>query len=97
CAVFLSTLHFIKKHGAVGRPPEPEDLANLARVGEHLKTHAAHLLSLGRPGPDHAECLDLREIVTGTLAMLRLVGRTKYVEVDVHLPDAAVPVTVNRT
>lgn len=97
CAVFFSTVHFIKKSAATGQVPEAEDLANLARVGDHLKTHAAHLLSLGRPGPDHAERLDLRDVVTSTLAMLRLVGRTKVVEVETILPPACVAVTVNRT
>jgi C4-dicarboxylate-specific signal transduction histidine kinase len=66
-------------------------------VGEHLRVHAEHLLSLGRPGPDHAESLDLREVVTGTLAMLRTTGRAKYVEIESELPEAAVQVTINRT
>lgn len=97
CAVFFSALHFVKGNAAEGKPPEDEDLAQLARVADHLKMHAAQLLSLGRPGPDHAERIDLREIVNGTLAMLRLTGRTKRLDVQARLPEEAVPVTVNRT
>ncbi len=97
CAVFLGTMHFVQENATLGRPPEPDDLVQLLRVGEHLRVHAEHLLSLGRPGPDHAESLDLREVVTGTLAMLRTTGRAKYVEIESYLPETAVQVTINRT
>ena len=35
-------------------------------------------------------------MVEGTLAILRLAGETKYVNVETDLPDREVPVTVNR-
>ncbi len=97
CAVFLGTMHFVQENAAVGKPPEAEDLVQLLRVGEHLRVHAEHLLSLGRPGPDHAESLDLREVVTGTLAMLRATGRAKYIDIASELPGDPVLVTINRT
>jgi C4-dicarboxylate-specific signal transduction histidine kinase len=97
CAVFLGTLHFVQENAAQGRPPEPDDLVQLLRVGEHLRVHAEHLLSLGRPGPDHAESVDLRDVVTSTVGMLRTTGRAKYVEMETDLPSAPVQVTINRT
>jgi signal transduction histidine kinase len=95
--VFVSAFALVREAAAAGEPPDAEDLAALARVGDHLKQHASQLLSLARPGPDHAARLDLREVVTGTLSMLRLMGRIKYVEVEPVLPAAPMPVTVNRT
>jgi C4-dicarboxylate-specific signal transduction histidine kinase len=97
CAVFLGTMHFVQENATQGRPPEADDLVQLLRVGEHLRVHADHLLSLGRPGPDHAESLDLRDIVTSTIGMLRTTGRAKYVEVESYLPESPVQVTINRT
>jgi len=97
CAVYLGTMHFVQENATQGKPPEPEDLVQLLRVGEHLRVHAEHLLSLGRPGPDHAESLDLRDVVTGTVAMLRTTGRAKYVDIVSELPAEPVQVTINRT
>lgn len=95
-AVFVSTLHFTKENAARGLPPDPEDLAQLERVADHLKLQAQNLLSLGRPGPSHAERVDVRDVVRATVAMLRAVGRTKHVAVEIELPDRPVEVTVNR-
>jgi C4-dicarboxylate-specific signal transduction histidine kinase len=97
CAVYLGTLHFVQENAAAGKPPEPDDLVQLLRVGEHLRVHAEHLLSLGRPGPDHAESVDLRDVVTSTVGMLKTTGRAKYVEIEAELPSAPVQVTINRT
>lgn len=69
----------------------------LERVRDHIATHATHLLALGRPGPDHAELLDLRVVVEGTLSMLRLSGKIKHIDVRCAVPDDPVYVTVNRT
>jgi C4-dicarboxylate-specific signal transduction histidine kinase len=95
--VFLGTLYFIRQRAAEELPPEPHQLDDLDRVGDHLRSHGAHLLNLGRPGPDHAARLDAREIIKGTLAMLHSMGKTKYVGVEADLPDRPVWVTVNRT
>ena len=73
------------------------DLEALGTVSRHMRLHASHLLSLGRPGPDHAEQVDLREVVASILVLMSDVGKTKYVEVITTLPEVPVIMTVNRT
>src|SRR5436853_438149 len=48
-AVFQGVMKFVLERAEAGQPPEEEDLRELARIGAHLKTHASHLLNLGRP------------------------------------------------
>ena len=76
---------------------EPASINALISAERHINTHARHLLAYGRPGPDHSEELDLCQVVNQTLEMLRISGKTKYIEVEAVLPDEPVPVTVNRT
>ena len=95
--VMITYLSLVRQRASRGLPAADEDIENLVRVGEHLKLHASHLLSLGRPGPDHSQRMDLREIVSGTMAMLRAVGRTRNIDVVAELPEEPVMVTVNRT
>jgi len=95
--ILKSYLCFVRDRCVTGMPPEDEDLTALERASEHVRMHAAHLLALGRPGPDHAEAVDLREVVTATLAMLAAVGKTRRVKIAVLAPDVPVTVTVNRT
>src|SRR5207245_2188414 len=45
----------------------------------------------------YAEPIDLREVVKGTIGMLRTAGRIKHLDVTVQLPEAPVTATVNRT
>jgi C4-dicarboxylate-specific signal transduction histidine kinase len=79
------------------QPPDTETVDSLNRVEQHLETHATQLLTSARPGPDYTEPVDFRDVVTGTMTMLRLTGKTKYVEVEVDLPPDPVIVRVNRT
>lgn len=80
-----------------GQPTEAETVDSLSRVEQHMETHAIQLLNSARPGPDYTEPVDFREVVTGTMSMLRLTGKTKYVEVEIDLPPDPVIVRVNRT
>lgn len=77
--------------------PVARYVEELERVRDHISTHAAHLLELGRPGPDHTEMLDLRYVLESTLSLLRLAGKTKHLHVQCTVPDEPVLVTVNRT
>jgi PAS domain S-box-containing protein len=80
-----------------GVPPDPDGVAALERVVDHVCGHARQLLSFGRPGPAHAEQLDLREVVRSTVEMLRHTGKLRRASVTLDLPPRAVHVTVNRT
>jgi PAS domain S-box-containing protein len=73
-----------------------ELLTDLGRVGEHVSTHANRLLRLARPGPDYGEVIDLRDIVTATVSLLRGARKLRSVSVSTELGDDAVPVTVSR-
>ncbi len=94
--VLLTYLGFVRERAEQGLPPEAEDLEALEHASEKCKVHASQLLSLGRPGADHAELIDLREIVGDTLAMLKSVGKTRIFTVQLVAPDEAVLITVNR-
>jgi signal transduction histidine kinase len=94
--VLLTYLGFVRERAEQGLPPEAEDLEALEHASEKCKTHASQLLSLGRPGTDHAELIDLREVVGDTLAILKSVGKTRIFTVDLVAPGAPVLITVNR-
>jgi C4-dicarboxylate-specific signal transduction histidine kinase len=94
--VLKSTLYFVRERAGAGLPPESEDVERLERTLDHLVTHARHLLEYGRPGPAGEEALDLREVVDGTLDMLRVAGRTKHVTVACDVPSRPVALTANR-
>ncbi len=94
--VFLGTLHFLRERTAQGLPARERDVEQRGRVAEHIATHARHLLSLARPGPDFAERVNLCEIIESTARMLTLSGRTRQVGVRLDLPDSALWVSVNR-
>jgi signal transduction histidine kinase len=79
------------------RPLDEGLVSDLARVVEHLRSHATNLLNLGRPGPDHVDRFDFCETVEQCVEMLRSVGKVKYVNVRLDLPADPVWVTVNRT
>jgi PAS domain S-box-containing protein len=82
---------------ARGTPPDAEELAELRQVCEHVATHGRHLMDLGRPGLSVPERVDLRELVSGSLAMLRTAGIIKHLKVSSSLPDSPVWVRVSRT
>jgi C4-dicarboxylate-specific signal transduction histidine kinase len=96
-AVFGSALSMVRENVAQGLAPDPEDLQALQSVGDHIRTHASQLLALGRPGPDYAQEIDMREVIRATLAVMRTTGRTKYIEVVADLPESPVPVLASRT
>ncbi len=80
-----------------GVPPEPEVLEELGWACEHVTMHGRHLMDLGRPGETMVERVDLREVLSGSLAMMRTAGITKHVEVSSLVPQTPVWVEVNRT
>ncbi|WNG22729.1 PAS domain-containing protein [Cystobacter fuscus] len=80
-----------------GVPPAREELEELERVCAHVATHGRHLMDLGRPGNAAVERVDLRELVSGTLAMLRTAGVTRYVRVSAAEPGEPLWVRASRT
>ena len=80
-----------------GEPPGSEELEELARVCDHITTHGRHLMELGQPGHARVERLDLRELVSGTLAMLRTAGVTRHVAVSSAEPAMPLWVEASRT
>ncbi len=96
-SVLQMTLEIMRSRAAQSLPPRDADLERLGTVAQHVGTHARHLLNYGRPGPQFAERLDLREVVTQTLDMLRVAGKLKPVDLTTHLPETPVWVEVNRT
>jgi C4-dicarboxylate-specific signal transduction histidine kinase len=95
--VFLSALGEVRERAAAGEPPDPVALEQLARVGQHLNTHAQQILNMGRPGPNSEAPLDLRDVTQGTLALLRTAGKTKHARVVVELPEEPVVRVLDRT
>ena len=87
----------IREDADAGRAPDAECVANLVRAGEHVATHARHLLHLGRPGPTTPEPVELGGLVRDTLAMLRHSGRTRHAQDLLELPDSDRVVLGSRT
>jgi PAS domain S-box-containing protein len=80
-----------------GVAPDAEELEELRWACEHVATHGRHLMDLGRPGQTRVERLDLRELVAGTLAMLRTAGVIRHVKVSSSAPESPLWVGVSRT
>jgi PAS domain S-box-containing protein len=80
-----------------GVAPDAEELEELCWACEHVATHGRHLMDLGRPGQAKVERLDLRELVSGTLAMLRTAGTIRHVKVSSSAPESPVWVEASRT
>ncbi|HYO51173.1 PAS domain-containing sensor histidine kinase [Archangium sp.] len=80
-----------------GVPPDPEELEELGWACGHVAMHGRHLMELGRPGRSTVERVDLRELVSGSLAMLRTAGIIKHLKVSASVPESPVWVEVNRT
>ncbi len=72
-------------------------LPDLERVGEHITAHGQRLLQLARPGPDHVGPIDLNEVVTDVVSMLRGAGRLRRIDVAPAFGSEPIIVTVNRT
>ena len=96
-AVFRSVLGELKRTQAEGAPLDPEDLAAFDWVSEHLGVHARQLQQLGRPERgNEAQTLDLCEVVSGVLTLLRTAGRTRYLTVNHALPQRRTLVRAER-
>ena len=95
-AVLVSYTKFIRDRAALGLLPEEKDLDAIARMIEHLRTHAKHLLTLGRPGSEAIGALDLGEIADHVASMLRSVGLLKHTAVRIDRPARPVLVNANR-
>ncbi len=87
---------------AINEGEDVEELArqilpDLERVGTHITTHAARLMQLARPGPDHVGAIDLNFVVRDITTMLRQAGKLGRVECVLELASEPLTVTVNRT
>ena len=89
--VHASTVLFLEEDLAAGKDVS-EHLEVLRGIGEHLKSHARHLLDAGRPGHASPRRVDLRDVATQVAAMLEISGRAKACEVRLELPE--VPMAV---
>ncbi|HEX4453884.1 MAG TPA: ATP-binding protein [Kofleriaceae bacterium] len=88
------------EHEVAQLPPnEVLDLAvkDLARIGQHVADHARRLMELARPGPSHAQRLNINRVIGEVAAMLQGAGRLNRIETELALEDRAVMVTVNAT
>jgi PAS domain S-box-containing protein len=74
-----------------------EALRELSRVGEHVSEHARRLMELARPGPSHAQRLNLNRVIHQVIAMLQGAGRLLRIDVELALEEQPVMVTVNTT
>jgi signal transduction histidine kinase len=72
-------------------------LRDLERVGAHVTEHARRLMELARPGPSHAQHLDINRVIQEVIAMLQGAGRLRRVDVELALEEQPVIVTVNKT
>ncbi|MDB4941456.1 MAG: response regulator receiver protein [Labilithrix sp.] len=84
--VMNTALYMIRASVAKQQVLALEDLDALVFVSEHLASHAAQMLRLGKPEVEKSETFDVRAVVSSTLSMLRLAGRTKMVQVRAELP-----------
>ncbi len=94
--VLTINLALLRRGAERGEVPDPRSLGDVERAAGHVIAHAKQLLSFGRPGPDHAAPIDLREVVRETVAMMRHVGKLRHVAVALDLPEEPVTVTVSR-
>ena len=81
-SVLQMTVGLIRQQAGQKLPAREKDLEKLDTVAKHVETHARQLLNFGRPGPQYAEKVDLREIVTQTLDMLNTAGKLKVITVE---------------
>ena len=71
-------------------------LPDLERVGEHITTHGKRLMQLAQPESDRVEHLDLNQIVTEVVMMLRGAGKLGRLDVKLDFRAEPLVVTVNR-
>jgi PAS domain S-box-containing protein len=94
----LNSLHqYLAECATSGAAPGSEELEELGWACQHVATHGRHLMDLGRPGKAMAERVDLRELVAGSLAMLRTAGVTRHVKVSSSVPETPLWVRASRT
>jgi signal transduction histidine kinase len=85
--VFMSVFGSIRSCATESTPPTRDDVEEMSWVAEHLKTHASHLLNLGRANTSEDGSCNLSALTEQTLAMLKIIGRTKRVEVQLSAPS----------
>ena len=95
-SVLQMSVGLIRQRASRDQPAREKDLEKLDAVARHVETHARHLLSFGRPGPEYAEKIDLRKTVLQTIELLRTAGKLKTVLVETALPPRPVTIEVNR-
>jgi len=92
---FDGALNGVAENTRLTRSAEPEDVAVLAQVREHLAMHAKQLLHLGRPTRSDGVRSDLCRTVSETLAMLRSAGLLRHVDVRLKIRSQPVEVSVD--
>ena len=80
-----------------GERPDAELLSELGWACDHVATHGQHLMNLGQPGQARVERVDLRDLVSGSLGMLRTAGILRHVKVSFLAPEQPVWTVVSRT
>lgn len=96
-SVQMMTIDLMRMTAEKGLPAREVDLERLSTATQHIATHSRYLLDYGRPGPQLAEKIDLREIINSTIEMLHVAGRIKLMKVETDLPESCVMSEVNRT
>ncbi|HEY1817310.1 MAG TPA: ATP-binding protein [Kofleriaceae bacterium] len=74
-----------------------EEVRELERVGQHVAEHGRRLVELARPGPSHAQRLNVNRVIHEVVAMLQGAGKLARIEVELALQDQPLIVTVNKT
>ena len=94
---FKGAMGMLRDSAARRQPCTDEALKDLARVGSHLETHVAHLVEMARPSCPQERELDFGEVIRDILSMLRVIGMTKHVGIEVDTPPTPVRVVANPT
>jgi signal transduction histidine kinase len=96
--VLMGTVDFLEEDVEKGELPNRATLDTLRQVQQHLALHAHSLLDFGRPERGHhEERTDLRKAVTDVVAMLRMAGILRSVQVRLDLPEQAVSVPLRKS
>ena len=94
--VMTSSLELVAESARRGIAADAEDLLTMQAATGHLQAHARQLLTLARPGLDHPEQLDLRDVVSGAVQFLRAASRLRGVRVETELPSEPLLTWANR-
>ena len=94
--VLIGSTGIIEHDARCGAPLDPDAMATLRQVQQHLTVHARNLLELGRPPRLGADTMhtDIRQAVADVLAMLRLAGVLRHLHLRLDLSKAPVLVAM---